>query len=139
MLEELLPLAPVHFFQIEIDCLHGKRLLPKHRLPDLSSLNAQRPFADVFMAWHEDGISIRVDAKRSFDKIEFFFDTRDVKERGFNTRFCHHFYFLPNEQEAGEVTRFRGEDRHDLCDPSKLKIKNLTAAEPLKASLVSPL
>jgi hypothetical protein len=52
-------------------------------------------------------------------------DTRDVKTAGFNTRFCHHFFFLSEPVEglvAGEITRFRTEDTHELCDPQDLKV-----------------
>jgi len=141
MLEELVPLVPVHFLQIQADCYSGKRLSDKHRLPDLSKLNGQRPFADLYIGWHEDGVRLRVEVDGTFkepdfpnfqtaDSIELFFDTRDVKTSGFNTRFCHHFYFLPepvqnngDRVQAGEATRFRTEDVHELCDASKLEIK----------------
>jgi hypothetical protein len=59
------------------------------------------------------------------DSLELFFDTRDMKTTGFNTRFCHHFYFLAAEVEghiAGEMTKFRTEDTHELCDPAELKV-----------------
>jgi hypothetical protein len=143
MLEELVPLVPVHFVQIQADCLYGKRLAEKHRLPDLSKLNGQRPFADLYMGWSEEGIALRVEVECPFDQpdfpnfqtadsIELFFDTRDVKTSGYNTRFCHHFYFLPepvqnngDRIQAGEATRFRTEDRHELCDAEKLGIKKV--------------
>ena len=51
-------------------------------------------------------------------------DTRDLKSAGFNTRFCHHFYFLAQAvegQQAGEITHFRTEDRHPLCDSQALE------------------
>ncbi|MCC5832448.1 MAG: hypothetical protein JJU12_05325 [Chlamydiales bacterium] len=141
MFEELVPLVPVHFFQIQADCPYGKRLAEKHRLPDLSKLNGERPFADLYMGWSEEGISLKVEVEGRFDQpdfpnfqtadsIELFFDTRDVKRSGYNTRFCHHFYFLPERiqnngerVQAGEATRFRTEERHELCDPEKLVIK----------------
>ncbi|MCH9627228.1 MAG: hypothetical protein S4CHLAM2_08630 [Chlamydiales bacterium] len=143
MLEELVPLAPVHFFQIQADCLYGKRVGDKHVLPDLSALTGQKSFAYLFLAWNEGGVRLRIEVEGSFtepdfpnfqtaDSIELFFDTRDVKTSGFNTRFCHHFYFLPiavqnngDSIQAGEVTRFRTEDRHELCDASQLEIKKV--------------
>ncbi len=141
MLEELVPLVPVHFVQIQADCFAGKRLSDKHRLPDLSKLNGLRSFADLSIGWSEEGVRMRVVIEGAFnepdfpnfqtaDSIELFFDTRDVKTTGYNTRFCHHFYFLPeavqhdgNRIVAGEATRFRTEDVHALCDGDKLEIK----------------
>ncbi len=143
MLEELVPLVPVHFFQIQLDCHYGKRVLAKHSLPDLSPFNGQKPFAALSLAWHEEAIRVQVEVKGAFDQpdfpnfqyadsIELFFDTRDVKTSGFNTRFCHHFYFLPEAVQnngetiqAGEATRFRTEDRHELCDPALLEVKKI--------------
>jgi hypothetical protein len=52
-------------------------------------------------------------------------DTRDIKTSGYNTRFCHHFFFLPeavDERTCGEITHFRTEDRHPLCNAEKLQI-----------------
>ena len=75
------------------------------------------------------------------DGIELFFDTRDVKTSGYNTRFCHHFFFLPEAvdgHQAGELTRFRTEDVHDLCDPNELKIKSREAIAKLPAAQNRP-
>ncbi len=54
-------------------------------------------------------------------------DTRDLKTSGYNTKFCHHFYFLPEKIDGiqcGEVTRFRTEDTHELCDPQFLQVES---------------
>lgn len=143
MLEELVPLVPTHFFQIQLECFAGKRLSDKHHLPDLSTLNGLRAFADVYLGWSEEGIRVRVKIDEAFhepdfpnfqtaDSIELFFDTRDVKTTGYNTRFCHHFYFLPepiqhngDRVQAGEATRFRTDDAHELCEAQKLEIKKI--------------
>lgn len=142
VLEELVPIIPVHFFAISADCLYHKgkkeQHLPKsHLLPDLSALHGQSQFADVSLGWSEKGVFATVKVHRPLvetafpnlgegDSVELFFDTRDVKTSGFTTRFCHHFYFLPEPVEtdgsnqAGEITRFRTEDVHELCDPELL-------------------
>lgn len=143
MLEELVPLVPVHFFQVQSDCYFGKKILTKHRLPDLSIFSRKHPFAEVSIAWNQEGLLLLIAIEGSFnqpdfpnfqyaDSIELLFDTRDVKTTGFTTRFCHHFYFLPepflnngDRVQAGEVTRFRTEDRHELCEGSKLEIKKI--------------
>ncbi len=146
MLENVVPIDAVHFFAFQIDCHYakGKKLEKKHQLPSLASFHGSRPFADVSLGWHERGICVQVSVNGAFnepdfpkfttaDSIELFFDTRDVKTTGYNTRFCHHFYFLPDPVQqngdriqAGEVTRFRTDDVHELCDASQLLVRSTT-------------
>lgn len=146
--DELSPITPVNFFQISTEChylnnfsLKNFPLLKsakgKFLLPDTSALCSEKAFADVAMGWHEEGIeffaSVRVPFKRARypevdkgDSFEIFIDTRDIKTSGFNTRFCHHFFFLAEAIEghqSGEITKFRTEDTHLLCDPDDLKVK----------------
>lgn len=143
--EQQFALSPVNFFQLTVDCLflpsNGKfptlTTLRKYLLPDMGKLCAEEHFADLAMGWNENGIEALVNVKEPFhhssypdvmrgDSVELFFDTRDVKTSGFNTKFCHHFFFLPEAYEghqAGEITRFRTEDVHELCDPSDLLVK----------------
>lgn len=142
--DKFVPLSPINFFQISADCHHTKSELTTsnlrtHQLPDISSISNEDSFADVAMGWNIDGIEVLVHIKEPMhevyypevsrgDSVELFFDTRDVKTSGFNTRFCHHFFFLPEAFEghaAGEITRFRTEDVHELCDPRELKVKVL--------------
>jgi hypothetical protein len=144
MLEEIVPLEPVHFFAFQLDCLEAKggKLDKRHFLPDLAAFHQSTSFAQVALGWHESGIYAQVHVDGAFessdfpnfseaDSIEFFFDTRDVKTTGFNTRFCHHFFFLPESLPtnggllAGEITRFRTEDVHPLCDPSLLQVTSV--------------
>lgn len=146
-MEELVPITPVNFFQISVPCyyLNTKAAFPrlngrnmrKYLLPDTSALCHEEHFADVAMAWNEEGIECRVQMEKKFeqafypdvvrgDSVEVFIDTRDVKTSGYNTRFCHHFFFLPEAVEGhqtGEITHFRTEDTHELCDPSEIAVK----------------
>lgn len=157
MFEALPATTPVHFFAIGVDChyLRGKELSKIHELPSLSSLTGDKKFATVAIGWNEKGLYVEVTAQRpitnlsfglsssdseeekpktevkvffpditSGDSVELFIDTRDVKN---HTRFCHHFFFLPQPVQtngvpvqAGEITRFRTEDSHELCDPETL-------------------
>lgn len=138
---EYIPLAPVNYFQLAFDCykceFNSKKDLPsKCFLPSTSPLCDEYNFAKVGLAWSNEGITVQVKVNQKFERVEYpnvshgdcielFFDTRDVKTSGFNTRFCHHFFFLPESidgHQAGEITHFRTEDRHDLCDPSLLKV-----------------
>lgn len=144
MLEEIVPLEAAHFFAFEVACHYakGKKLEKEHKLPDLGPFYQERSFAQVSLGWHELGICVEVKIKGRFDQpdfpnyqsadsIELFFDTRDVKTAGYPSRFCHHFYFLPqsiqtngDSIQAGEVTRFRLDDAHALCDASLLQVKS---------------
>lgn len=136
-------LSPLSFFQVGCDCryLEGRAAeLPKDRvaylLPTTAFLSGEMAFAKVAMGWNEEGIALHIAIDRGElrcffpeivrgDSVELFIDTRDVKTSGYNTRFCHHFFFLPEAVEgiqAAERTHFRGEDAHPLCEESLLQV-----------------
>ncbi len=139
--EEFPGLAPVNFFKTSASLYHviNKKDLDnkRFRLPNVSALcGGEESFATVSLGWSLEGVFAHVVVDqpyhRSFypdvtkgDSVEFFIDTRDIKTSGYNTRFCHHFYFLPEAFEghhAGEVTRFRTEETHQHCEPNLLKV-----------------
>jgi hypothetical protein len=136
---EAFSLNPVQFFALSCDChyLSKKEQVPSltsDALPSTQRLTREEQFAKVAIGWNEEGIAVQVQvnqpASESFhpeveegDSVELFLDTRDLKSAGFNTRFCHHFFFLPQSVEGvtkGEKTHFRTEDRHPLCDSQAL-------------------
>ncbi len=141
-LNEMPSLLPLDFFAMEgtLDYLKSglseKQIRTKHLLPNTSSFIDEERFAEVAMGWNEEGIVVRLYADKPFeeadfprfeqgDALELFIDTRDMKNAGFATRFCHHFLFLPQKVQGihcQELTRFRSEDSHPLCDPSDLQI-----------------
>jgi len=139
--EEFKGLSPVNFFQLKGDCFYTKeRAVPekkRYRLPPTDALSAEEPFTDLYIGWNEEGIAFHAAVRKPFyrslypeirrgDSIELFIDTRDIKSAGFNTRFCHHFFFLPETAEgrrAGEITRFRGEESRPHGDPDLLEFK----------------
>lgn len=133
-----LHLAPSTFFSVEID-LHslkeeGLQSLPdKYLLPDLSDLLDEIPWAKVKMGWHPKGIAVEVasslpaaetDTSSEFqDRIELFFDTRNRKDLGFASRFCHHFVFWPipfEGKKSAEITRLRVGEERPLADSELL-------------------
>lgn len=134
-------LSPAHFFELSAELLYcsvDEPLGEEHLLPDCSEINGSDAAVDILMGWNHEELRIAVRGSRPFqeasparldrsDALEFFIDTRDIKDAGFNTRFCHHFYFLPKaedgSQAAAEITRFRTEDSHPLCDPSELRVE----------------
>lgn len=136
---EFFSVNPVQFFAISCDChyLSKKDQIPsltKDLLPSTHRLTQEENFAKVAMGWHEEGVAFHLQvqqaANQSFypnieqgDSFEVFLDTRDLKSAGFNTRFCHHFFFLPQDVDGitkGEKTHFRTEDSHPLCDSQAL-------------------
>lgn len=135
LLESLPAIYPLHFFSLSagINYLEESSTLLKNKflLPDTSELLAEERFAACHMAWNQEGIFLEFDVHkpleevaypdfRKGDSIELFFDTRDLKTAGFPTRFCHHFVILPKEVQgikAQEISKFRAEDTHPLCDP----------------------
>lgn len=162
--EEFVPITPVNFFQLSADCRHlpcekgysfpclKERNADNYLLPDTSRLCAEDKFADVSVGWHEEGLEFYVDVDSPFlrafypavdlgDSVEIFIDTRDVKTAGFNTRFCHHFFFLAEGVEghlSGEITRFRTEDTHPLCDSNELKMKSLVRPSSYTMNIFIP-
>ncbi len=141
---DLSPLTPISFFALSLDCRYvspkAQLDLPDYcRLPSTAALCGEEPFAEVSLGWNAEGLSCQVKALTEVvhayfpeiqrgDSVELFFDTRDVKTSGWNTRFCHHFFFLPKEVEgtvAGERTAFRTEDRHELCTAAALKTRTV--------------
>ncbi|HSW86880.1 MAG TPA: sugar-binding protein [Rhabdochlamydiaceae bacterium] len=134
------PLLPIDFFNLSADAVYSKsipvsKISKSFYLPDTSDLLSEEKFADAAMAWNREGVLIRVNVNVPFeecffpnydkgDSVELFFDTRDLKTAGFATRFCHHFVFLPQEVQGikcKEVTHFRSEDSHLLCNPDELE------------------
>jgi hypothetical protein len=144
--EKTFSLTPVHFFALSTDChyLSKKDRAPSfstHLLPSTSRLCHEYSFAKVAMGWHEEGLAFHIHVDQAYtestfpnlekgDSVELFIDTRDLKSAGFNTRFCHHFYFLPkpiDDHSHGEITHFRTEDSHPLCDPQQLQVQTAIA------------
>lgn len=169
-MDEIVNMAPVNFFQLSamIKALPPMKkgspskgaspfridaaTFSKYKLPDTSKLCNETPFAKVAIGWSKEGMEIAIHAEVSDircnypsfgagDSVEIMIDTRDVKTSGYNTRFCHHFFFLPEAidgVQCGEITRFRTEDTHELCDPKDLLIKTHRQSDGYQMSLFIP-
>ncbi len=83
---------------------YGKRYLA----PTLCELDNQKPFADVYWAWCDEGILFAYDVSGrrgtpvcstkewwKHDGARLCIDTRDTRDLKRGSRFCHFFYFLP--------------------------------------------
>ena len=154
---------PEYFFLLEADCYQwdGKWNSQKE-LPQFCKLlqNEPDPFAAVSMAWAQagdekgggGGLRFFVDVKQpnpqvafpdihKGDSIEFFIDTKNLKQARTTHRFCHHFYFLPERIEgimARESTRFRTEDSHPHCASDDLEVKIVRKKKSYTAEIFIP-
>jgi hypothetical protein len=156
-------LAPINFLQVRTRCprlptsesfpsLETVRKIDPYLLPDLTDYCGDESFASLAMGWSPEGLEFQVAVQSPIEKvyfpevekgdsIELFIDTRDVKTAGTNNRFCHHFFFLPEAidgRQAGEMTKFRTEDKHDWCDPNELQIKVKKNAKGYIAKIFIP-
>lgn len=148
-------IIPAHFLNCSADLYYRKPSthkstddkkggMPKHHLlPSTSLICSEQSVADLFGAWSEEGLEfiINPSTKEAFDSIEIFIDTRDVKTSGYNTRFCHHFFFSCTEDAyAEERTHFRGNDKHALADAnllfSKISKSHSVSIQIPKAALI---
>jgi hypothetical protein len=154
--DEMPALTPLDFFNLTADVKHASTeqrvSLRTHRLPSTSELLAESRFAEMAFGWNEEGLLLSVYVEKSFeeaeypqfsegDALELFFDTRDLKTAGFLTRFCHHFLILPQEVQgirALELTRFRTEDSHPLCDPSEIQVTSTMTQDTYELHLFFP-
>ena len=156
--EQVPTLLPIEFFNLSAEISYAKalptsrKLRLSHLLPDTSEWLGEERFAEVAMVWNGDGLCIEAYVDKPFeeanyphyksgDALEIFIDTRDLKTAGFATRFCHHFMVLPEAVQgvqALEVTHFRTEDTHPLCDPSELVVTATFHQQSYSLRLVIP-
>jgi hypothetical protein len=115
-----MPLLPYRFLiRLAYPCrycrsmprLEAERILdlgPEYQIDNMAAMDGQRNFADVFLAWNEQGIGFQVvvrgkeqlpqgdvDRARSSDGVTLWVDTRDSRASHRASRFCHQFHFLP--------------------------------------------
>lgn len=139
--QELPTFNPGGFFEyfVEIPPYEKKsweKRAPIYLLPETSEIYEEEGFAKVFVAFDPEGLYVFTDVHSPLshtfypevtrgDSLELFLDTRNNKSSAFNTKFCHHFFFLPKEAagvQKGEMTRFRGDNSHKLCSPEDLRL-----------------
>jgi hypothetical protein len=82
-------------------------LPPNCRIDNFAAMDDQRNFADVFLAWNEQGLGLQVEVRgkanppqgdaarpRGSDGITLWLDTRDSRTSHRASRHCHQFHFL---------------------------------------------
>jgi hypothetical protein len=78
------------------------------RLDNFAAMDGARNFADVRLAWNEQGIGLEVEVRgksevpvgdptrpRASDGMTLWLDTRDARTSHRASRYCHQFHFLP--------------------------------------------
>ena len=112
------PLLPARFlFRYSVPCRYRKPLwndaglkLPDEcRLPRLSDLENHPAYAELRVAWNEEGVafSAKIDGKKQLpwcrdsrpdesDGLRVWIDTRDMHNIHRASRFCHQFMFMPS-------------------------------------------
>lgn len=139
--EEFSPLLPASLFEMGFSCPYlpakvASKLIKEDRylVPEAPFLLKEEPFAKLHMGWNEEGLHFFLQCDRPFtdvfypdfargDALQLFIDTRNNKSTTILTKFCHQFLFLPKEidgVQSLEITRFRTDDQHELCDPKEL-------------------
>ncbi len=78
------------------------------RIDNFAGMDERRNFADVRLAWNEQGIALQVEVRgkdqppqgdsnkpRTSDGVSLWIDTRDSRGSHRASRYCHQFHFLP--------------------------------------------
>ena len=139
MLEEFPFFLPLTFFEISFDVKYFKKgkLNKDYLLFSTSKYLDEEEFAKVYFGWNERGLYFFFEVEkviekvcypdfRKGDSIELFIDTRNIKNYGYTTKFCHHFVIFPKKREGyhvKEITRFREEDMHRIANPLDFQVK----------------
>lgn len=143
-LDDVYPFSPAGFVHCLFDVEYASGIVKTpHKkpflLPHAEFLLGEEIFADVALWYNLEGVHLSIMVHKAFedvsfpqvtegDSVELFFDTRDLKEIGSIHKFCHHFIFLPKEvggMVACEMTKFRADDSHPLCDPKLLELETI--------------
>lgn len=124
----------------EIPRQTGKGLLdlgPECRLDDFSAVNGRAGFADIRMAWNQNGLAFQAEVPfrplssrqssthpRTFDQLRLWIDTRDVRQNHRATQYCHSFHVLftgsgKEEELTIKLRRIpRAAEHPDVGDPA---------------------
>lgn len=143
-LEEIHPFSPSSFLHVAIDIHEHKGVVktPYKKpflLPNTDIFLEEESFAQVSVWYSTEGVHLSILVEKPFedvafpnvqdgDSVELFFDTRDLKSAGSIHKFCHHFVFFPKavgDMQACEMTRFRSDDAHPLCDQKQLQVETV--------------
>ena len=124
---ELPPVLPFHFFDLR---------LKSGKVPSYADLLDEEGFSEIEILLKEEGIDLNIRVEKGFEKaffpevekgdgLEFFVDTRGIRDVLIVHKYCHHFVFLPKEIDGisgAEVTRFKTNETRELARRELLKV-----------------
>lgn len=159
-------LPPRQLFRFSVDVLHcdgldGKKaaaLDPAYRLPVFSALDGETPWADVRMAWSEQGLAWRlvVDGKTQApwcresrldesDGLQVWVDTRATLNVHRASRFCTRLAFLPcgagrqdAEPVADQLLINRARENARPVRPGELQVASQVTKKGYELSAFAP-
>jgi hypothetical protein len=146
-------LPPAFFFRFAIPVIHQTELprtrggllqLPGTcRLPQVNLAEEVPRFGDLRMAWNNQGLGVSVEVRGkkmpvssladqplASDGLQLWIDTRNTQSIHRATRYCHHFCFLPVENEkpsrplAMELPIARAREERKLALPEDMQIQS---------------
>lgn len=151
-----MPLIPSRFLlRVAYPCKYLKRIprakedrlldLPADcRIDNFASMDDQKNFAEVALAWNEQGLGVQVEVRgkdelphadasraRSSDGLTLWVDTRDARTSHRASRYCHQFHFLPtgggpdhDEPVMAQSKLNRALQDAPLCSPRNVLFKS---------------
>ena len=160
-------LLPARFlFRFSVPCMHKKTLWSekgaaldaRYRLVGLAELEGSAPWADVRVAWNEQGLvfSVVVQEKKTApwcrinriddsDSVQFWIDTRDVHNVHRASRFCHRFVALPFGNGARATDPFvqwmpihRARNNPNTIDDGLLQVYSERQADGYRLDMLLP-
>ncbi len=113
------------------------------RIDNFASMDEQKNFADVSLAWNDQGLGLQVEVKgkdqllqgnasrpRGSDGVTLWVDTRDSRASHRASRYCHQFHFLatgggPDRDEPAVVQSKIQRALQDapLCSPGSVPFR----------------
>jgi len=137
MFEDVAPISPIEWFAFTVPIIKGKKedlFSKKSLLFSPAKIAGEEEFAKVYVVWNEKKLLFRIVVEEAYeqayfpdfrkgDSVELFIDTLNLKKKRLFGASCHHFVFFPEKIEgslAKEVSKFRGEDAHDLAEAKDL-------------------
>jgi hypothetical protein len=147
-------LPPSFLFHVCYPCRHVKDiphkkddlldLPPSCRLESFAVMDGRPAFADLRLAWNEQGLGLQVEVRgkdqlpqgdisrpRASDGVTLWLDTRDARTSHRASRFCHQFHFLPagggpehDEPAFAQVPIHRALQDAPLCTQADVKFRS---------------
>lgn len=114
--------SPLFLFHFSLPCRYRRRLWDengaqleaRYRIPSFGELEGKALFADLRMAWNEEGLAFQVrvggkthvpwcrsDRVEDSDGLHVWIDTRDTQTIHRASMYCHRFAFLPFGSGSG--------------------------------------